>query len=139
MGIAILSGVIASMESSTTLSHFAKLKWESHTPGTSTPVDQESDPSLPGRFIACVNRRETAEKLKQTFGSMGQPVEIVARGNLRAVQEADVIILWCACHPVERIPEASVFITRSQLQATAGIFDIKPARNCRCFRRKAPR
>jgi pyrroline-5-carboxylate reductase len=93
MGIAILSGVIASMESSSTAPQFPKLKWESHTPGTSTPVS--SDPSLPGRFIACVNRRETAERLKGTFASLGQPVEVVAGDNLRAVQEADVIILCC--------------------------------------------
>jgi len=93
MGIAIVSGVIASMESSSTAPQFPKLKWESHTPGTSTPVN--SDPSLPGRFIACVNRRETAERLKGTFASLGQPVEVVAGDNLRAVQEADVIILCC--------------------------------------------
>jgi pyrroline-5-carboxylate reductase len=96
MGIAILSGVIASMESSTTIPQLAKLKWESHTPGTSTPVNTESDPSLPGRFIACVNRRETAENLKQSFRDVGKPVEVVAGENLRAVQEADVVILWCA-------------------------------------------
>lgn len=94
MGVAILSGVIASMESSTTIPQFPKLKWESHTPGTSTPVDPESDPSLPGRFIACVNRRETAEKLRQTFRVMRQPVEVVAGENLKAVQEANVVILW---------------------------------------------
>jgi pyrroline-5-carboxylate reductase len=94
MGIAILSGVIASIESSTFVPQFPKLKWESHTPGTSTPIDIESDPSLPGRFIACVNRRETAEKLKQTFQGLRRPVEVVAGENLRAVQEADVVILW---------------------------------------------
>lgn len=96
MGIAILSGVIASIESSTFVPQFPKLKWESHTPGTSTPIDIESDSSLPGRFIACVNRRETAEKLKQTFQSLRRSVEVVAGENLRAVQEADVVILWYA-------------------------------------------
>jgi pyrroline-5-carboxylate reductase len=95
MGIAITSGVIASMESSKAFARIPALKWESHTPGTSTPVDSESDPSLPDRFIACVNRRETAEKLKQTFGGLGHPVEVLAGENLKAVQEADVVILWC--------------------------------------------
>ncbi|KIM87026.1 hypothetical protein PILCRDRAFT_815459 [Piloderma croceum F 1598] len=95
MGIAILSGVIASIESSTFVPQFPKLKWESHTPGTSTPIDIESDSSLPGRFIACVNRRETAEKLKQTFHGMRRSVEVVAGENLSAVREADVVILCC--------------------------------------------
>lgn len=94
MGIAILSGVIASMESITGPHDFPKPKWESHTPGTSTPVDSPSDPSLPRRFIACVNRRETASKLTSTFSGLGHPVEVVAGQNLKAVQEADVIILW---------------------------------------------
>lgn len=95
MGIAILSGVIASMESSTPHAHQLPVsKWESHTPGTSTPVNSEFDPSLPRRFIACVNRRETAEKLRKIFGSLSHPVEVVASENLKAVQEADVVILW---------------------------------------------
>lgn len=93
MGIAILSGVIASMESSVhrTLNN----KWESHTPGTQTPTDAPTN-SLPGRFIACVNRRETAAKLKGTLSGLGHPVEVVAGENLKAVQEADVVILWYA-------------------------------------------
>ncbi|KZP20745.1 pyrroline-5-carboxylate reductase [Athelia psychrophila] len=92
MGIAILSGVIASMESSVhrTLNN----KWESHTPGTQTPTDAPTN-SLPGRFIACVNRRETAAKLKGTLSGLGHPVEVVAGENLKAVQEADVVILCC--------------------------------------------
>lgn len=94
MGIAILSGVIASMESSTN-PQFPKSKWESHTPGTSTPVGSESDQSLPRRFIACVSRPETAEKLKGTFGSLQYPVEVVAGQNRAAVEEADVVILCC--------------------------------------------
>lgn len=94
MGIAILSGVIASMESSTTGHLFPKSKWESHTPGTSTPIESELDSSLPRRFIACVNRRDTAAKLVGTFGGLGRTVEVVAGENLRAVQAADVVILW---------------------------------------------
>jgi pyrroline-5-carboxylate reductase len=96
MGIAILSGVITSMESSTTVIRSPKLKWESHTPGTSTPVYSESDPSIPDRFIACVNRRDTAERLKATFAGLGKQVEVVAGENLKAVREADVVILWYA-------------------------------------------
>lgn len=94
MGIAILSGVITSMESSTTVPQFLKLKWESHTPGTSTPVDSASDPTLPGHFIACVKRRETAEKLRGTFMGLEQLVEVVAGENVKAIHASDVVILW---------------------------------------------
>lgn len=92
MGIAILSGVIASMDSST--HPFPKSKWESHTPGTSTPVDSERDPTLPRRFIACVNRRQTADTLKENFGTLSHPIEVVAGQNLSSVQQSDVVILW---------------------------------------------
>ena len=67
MGIAILSGVIDSLD---TLSKFRDdfPKWESHTPGTLTPVqslDDHSDNSIPSRFLACVSREDTARKLKK--------------------------------------------------------------------------
>jgi pyrroline-5-carboxylate reductase len=101
MGIAILSGVIASMESSLGPKP-PRTKWESHTPGTSTPIDSEFDPSLARRFIACVNRPETADKLRETFGGLRYPVEVVAGQNLAAVREADVVILWCASVVIRR-------------------------------------
>jgi len=94
MGIAILSGVIASMESSAGPKPL-RTKWESHTPGTSTPIDSEFDPSLARRFIACVNRPETADKLRETFSGLRYPVEVVTGQNLAAVREADVVILCC--------------------------------------------
>lgn len=96
MGIAILSGVIASIDSSIGKGTHqpSKFKWESHTSGTSTPVESESDTSLPCRFIACVNRREAADNLKKIFGGLRQSIEVVAGQNLRAVREADVVILW---------------------------------------------
>ena len=92
MGIAILSGVIASMDSS--IHPFQRSKWESHTSGTSTPFDFERDPSLPRRFIACVNRRQTADQLKANFRTLSHPIEVVAGRNLDSVHQADVVILW---------------------------------------------
>ena len=101
MGVAILSGVLASLDSLTGLHHSAK--WEVHTPGTSTPVGQPDD-YLPSRFLACVSRSETANRLKKTFSDLsplGQKVEILSGQNTRAVQEADLILLWrvhaCLC------------------------------------------
>ena len=100
MGIAILSGVIDSLD---TLSKFRDdfPKWESHTPGTLTPVqslDDHSDNSIPSRFLACVSREDTARKLKKIFGGLGElgsAVEIFASNNIEPVQNADVVLLWC--------------------------------------------
>ena len=106
MGIAVLSGVIDSLGSAAT--KLAKAngatdngdttppKWESHTPGTTTPTGHE-DTSVPSRFIACVNREESARNLEKTFaslGPLGETVEVFAGRNLAAVQRADVVLLW---------------------------------------------
>lgn len=98
MGIAVLSGVLASLES--TGSHDGAAKWESHTPGTLTPTIQSPlDESLPSRYLACVSRKESAKHLRSTFfslGGLGPSVEVLVGENVRAAQEADVVILWCA-------------------------------------------
>ncbi|KAG8786812.1 delta 1-pyrroline-5-carboxylate reductase [Serendipita sp. 397] len=89
-------------------------KWESHTPGTSTPalhtptagsptsshspLHSVADPAIPTRFLACVNREATAKKLKNTFsalGPLGQYVEIYQRSNIEAAKQAEVILLCC--------------------------------------------
>jgi pyrroline-5-carboxylate reductase len=94
MGIAVLSGVVASLDGSS--AQKVHPKWESHTPGTTTPTGPP-DASVPSRFIACVSREESAIKLRTIFGSLGalgRTVEVVASQNLRAVQHADVVLLW---------------------------------------------
>lgn len=109
MGVAILSGVVASLESLPNLSNGLSSpnltksipqhqipKWEHHTSGTSTPVGAP-DASLPSRFIACVSREESVQKLMRIFhgkGSLTDNIEIVAGENLASVQEADVVLLW---------------------------------------------
>ncbi|KAI6028615.1 putative delta 1-pyrroline-5-carboxylate reductase [Pisolithus orientalis] len=89
MGIAIISGVIASLQSRD--APYPVPKWESHTPGTSTPTADTPDPSLPSLFIATVTRPDSAKKLQETFrglGGLGLSVQIVIGQN------ADVVILW---------------------------------------------
>ena len=96
MGIAILSGVLASLESKSSFHGHAQPKWESHTPGTVTPQTLE-DETLPSRFIACVSREETARKLATTFlqaGNLGRSVEIVQARNVEAVRQSNVVLLW---------------------------------------------
>ncbi|KAG8833531.1 delta 1-pyrroline-5-carboxylate reductase [Serendipita sp. 399] len=119
MGISIISGVLSSLESSGSRTSQQNgpmrnvNKWESHTPGTSTPAlhtpKAESpsgthsllrsieDPAIPTRFLACVNRDATAKKLENVFsslGPLGQCVEIYQRSNVEAAKQADVILLW---------------------------------------------
>jgi pyrroline-5-carboxylate reductase len=120
MGIAILSGVVESLDSSSRLQrNFQALKWESHTPGTVTPVDTP-DASLPTRFIACVSREESAKKLRATFGGLGPlgaSIEIVSGQNVGSAEQADVVLLWCV---VTRLPSRFVDLRcTSQLQASA--------------------
>ena len=99
MGIAILSGVIDSLDTPS-IFRDGFPKWESHTPGTLTPdrsLDNQ-DNSIPSRFLACVSREETARKLKNIFGDLGQlgsAVEVFASNNVEPVQSADVVLLWC--------------------------------------------
>lgn len=96
MGIAILSGVLSSLDpnSSGTIP-----KWESHTSGTVTPVAfVEEDPALPSKFIACVSREVSARRLKPAFtevSHLGAAVEICVANNVQAVKQADVVLLCC--------------------------------------------
>ena len=113
MGIAIISGVIASRESSSKLMHSHSIKpnsnhnkRESHTPGTSTPTIHETisdssidDPTIPTRFIACVSRSSTVTKLEGVFsnlGQIGEKIEIYQGRNVEAVKQANVVLLWYA-------------------------------------------
>jgi hypothetical protein len=108
MGIAILSGVIASLEHQTG-HHYP---WASHTPGTTTPTGTV-DASLPSRFIACVNRQDSARKLKEKLKDVGRPVEIAASRNLKAVQQSDVVLLWWVIPPIMIHPFYNVSIVVS--------------------------
>jgi pyrroline-5-carboxylate reductase len=97
MGIAILSGTLSSLDSS---SSSPIPKWESHTSGTVTPVAfVEEDPALPSRFIACVSREVSAKQLKPAFtevSRLGASVEICVAKNVHAVKQSDVVLLWSA-------------------------------------------
>jgi len=97
MGVAILSGVLSSLDSG---SSDSIPKWEAHTSGTVTPVAfVEEDPALPSRFLACVSREVSARGLKPAFteaSRLGAAVEICVANNVRTVKQSDVILLWSA-------------------------------------------
>ena len=105
LGVAVLSGTIASLEQlashaqldlNSVLSHTNGVKkWEHHTSGTTTPIGAP-DASLPSRFIACVNREESVHNLVKVFhgkGGLSDAIEIVSGENVESVREADVIVL----------------------------------------------
>jgi pyrroline-5-carboxylate reductase len=101
MGVAITAGVLASLDTRSPLHGLVsgQPKWESHTPGTSTPTNLANlDPSLPSRFIACVSREESARRLREKFRAIpgGEDVEVVVGQNISAVQQSDVVLLWYA-------------------------------------------
>lgn len=110
MGVAILSGVLTSLESrlATHPSQASSSKGGGMSAndieppsGISTPTASlfmdAPEETLPARFIATVGREETARKLKRTFvamGRLGERVEVTAGGNVEAAREADVILIW---------------------------------------------
>lgn len=101
MGIAITSGVLASLDSRSPLHGLVsgQPKWESHTPGTSTPTNiTDGDLTLPSHFIACVKREESAKRLREEFRALigGDAVEVRVGRNVSAVQQSDVVLLWYA-------------------------------------------
>ncbi|KAI0703644.1 pyrroline-5-carboxylate reductase [Cytidiella melzeri] len=119
MGIAILSGVIASLDS--VGAQRAAAKWESHTPGTVTPAVAQADESQPSRFIACVSRQESANRLRGLFfalGGLGPSVEVRVANNVNAVKDAQVVLLCCkpqAAHTILAEPEMKEALSQKLL------------------------
>lgn len=76
MGVAVLSGVISSLQS-----------------GTTSPMDNPPE-RLPSHFIACVKRPESEERVKSALNNPSN-LEVVRGDNVGAVKRADVVILAC--------------------------------------------
>ncbi|WVR08999.1 pyrroline-5-carboxylate reductase [Kwoniella sp. DSM 27419] len=101
MGVAILSGVLSSLEARLSVPLTQGSSAGEPSSGISTPKAdqflQAPEDTLPGRFIATVGREETARKLKKTFeamGGIGDQVEVRAdNANVGAAKEADVILV----------------------------------------------
>lgn len=91
MGIAIMSGIMAHLEET---SRGIQFKNQNNQSGTSTPA-LEYPQRLPSRFNACVTREASAKKLKQTMAAHSTPLSIYVNENVKAVQEADVVLLGC--------------------------------------------
>lgn len=91
MGIAITSGIMAHLEDASRNLHFNNPNPSS---GTSTPA-LENPHRLPSNFIACVRREQSAKKIKQAMAHYRTPLSVYVNDNVKAVQEADVILLGC--------------------------------------------
>lgn len=102
MGIAILSGVLSSLEDRLATYPDGRNTPREPSSGISTPTASlfldAPEETLPAKFIATVSREETARKLRKTFASVGQlgssvDVRCGDGANVAAAKAADVIII----------------------------------------------
>ncbi len=97
MGIAILEGVVASLEARHTDTSGSSNGGQIPTRSSTHLTARDSDALIPSRFIACVNREESVQHLKRTFhgrGNLSEPIKIVAGENVASIRESDVVLLW---------------------------------------------
>ncbi|KAI9659488.1 MAG: delta 1-pyrroline-5-carboxylate reductase [Bathelium mastoideum] len=91
LGCAILSGIFAALDSLQSNSSNSK-----PTSSISTPVSSVDIPArLPSRFIACVRRSQSAQRIRSSLSPYNHPLRILENNNIHGVQEADVVILGC--------------------------------------------
>ncbi|KAI0013921.1 pyrroline-5-carboxylate reductase [Xylariaceae sp. FL0662B] len=98
MGIAILSGILSSLQEMSGPRPLQNLP----SPGHATPRD-EIPARLPSRFIACVRRPESAKKVKQALWEHSASLKVVQKENVSAVMKSEVIVLACNSHNVEEL------------------------------------
>lgn len=86
MGLAILTGIIASLTES-----------RPDALSSSDAVYSSGDPQfrLPTRFITCVRRSESAKRIAAAVSGYGANVETMLNNNLEGAKKADVVILAC--------------------------------------------
>ncbi|MBW0506537.1 hypothetical protein O181_046252 [Austropuccinia psidii MF-1] len=96
MGVAILSGVLDSQAKPIQVpSPAASCPQNPSEEDSAMPPFAVSD-TLPGRFITCVSRPESAKRLKKLWQDLGQPdVQVRVADNVRSVAECDVVLLCC--------------------------------------------
>jgi pyrroline-5-carboxylate reductase len=105
MGIAIMSGIMTYLDERSKGVSFVPptLLIDNSTPGTPA---EELPQMIPSRFIACVRRKDSAKKIQEALGSYRMAPKIYMNENLKAVQEADVVMLGCKPQVFKEILEA---------------------------------
>jgi pyrroline-5-carboxylate reductase len=101
LGIAILSGIFASITEASTAPSPAY-----PDSGTATPTTDSPPPRTPTKFIACVRRPESAKRIRNALSPYPQPVTILQNENVKGVEAADVVILGCKPQMVNDILSA---------------------------------
>ncbi|KAI9712032.1 MAG: delta 1-pyrroline-5-carboxylate reductase [Bogoriella megaspora] len=92
MGIAILSGIIASLDA---------LKSQ-HTDSQVASPSPELPERLPTRFIACVRSAKSVNRIRSSLPP-DAPLTILENDNLQGVKQADVVLLGCKPHMREDV------------------------------------
>jgi pyrroline-5-carboxylate reductase len=103
MGIAIMSGIMAHLEDRYKgVSFLPPIRLvDNSTP--STPIE-ELPQNVPGRFIACVRRNQSAKRIQEVLGRYQRPItSVYINENVKAVEEADIILLGCKPQMVREI------------------------------------
>lgn len=90
MGIAILRGILRSLRNTSASN-------SSSTSGSTTP-GMTAPQRLPTKFIACVRSAAGAKKVGRALEEHQASISIFQRENVKAVKQADVILLCCEPH-----------------------------------------
>lgn len=98
MGIAILGGILTSLQEMQ-----ASKPLQPSASGTSTSPYDVLPARLPSRFIACMRRAESAEKVRTALGAFQGSVKVVRNDNVASVQQADVILLGCKPYMLDEV------------------------------------
>ena len=107
LGIAILSGILASLSVSQHPSQPLRPAYPDS--GTATPTGEAPPPTTPSKFVTCVRRPESAKRIKLAVAEYDYPVQILQNENVKGVKAADVVILGCKPYMVaEILSEAGV-------------------------------
>ncbi|KAI1431416.1 pyrroline-5-carboxylate reductase dimerization-domain-containing protein [Xylaria sp. CBS 124048] len=94
MGIAILSGILASLQ---------EMNGPRPLQTCNTGSRDEVPARLPSRFIACVRRPESAKRVKQALWEHSATVKVVQNENVPAAMKAEVILLACKPNAIEAL------------------------------------
>ena len=112
LGIAILCGILDSISHHPNKSAAPSPAYPDS--GTATPTTNGSSASngidklfqTPTRFIGCVRRPQSAKRIKTAvadFPAVASDVEIYQNQNVKAVEQADVVILGCKPYMIAEI------------------------------------
>ncbi|KAL2400414.1 Pyrroline-5-carboxylate reductase [Exophiala dermatitidis] len=90
LNTAILTGILSSLQ-------------EDATSSSSSSAESSTNVRTPSRFIACVRRPESAQRIQRAVQEYSTPVTVLQNENVKGVKAADVVILGCKPYMVESV------------------------------------